>query len=607
MSLINLNQLNIIDSVSITPDGSIPVAVQFGDNLWSGNYPGGILVSKGDTSERFSSPTDGYIRYNTDLSEFEGFTNSAWRPIGQLTQDGSASFPMRSFISDETTGSFLISSGNYGIASSGDLRVQVTPTQLIAIDTFSVDSTVSGSATTSKIVSSNTETGSLIWADGADKAFIRYNHATDVFEISGSNPDLSFFIDNATNIMTIESPLNIGGPMSFDSSFGPSAVADAIFTATGGFNFILDDDDDDTTSIFKIQKHAAVDTGFEINQLGEVQAGDGSDSDPAYTFDSSPTTGFYLRTNLFTALAATFEGNDKLYITNLTSTFFNDLRIADGTEALPGLAFSGDSDSGMFRPGDDIIAFSTDGTERFRIDNSGVTIAVPTLFPDGSEGAPSISFSADTDTGIFRSDTDEIGFSADATTRFSISPTALTATVPIVAPVGSAGAPSYTFAGDTVTGIYHSASNEVSISTDSTQRVEVSNAATTINNSLIYEGGLFAGSGVCDMETTTTQIAALLANQTDTAIAAPLTYTGTTFDAVIVDYLVQRDVGSSVGTLYIVNDGTDVSITDTSANVNNTGITFTATITANLVEVKYTSTAGNGATMKYVIRRWGII
>lgn len=258
MSLINLNQINVIDSVSITPDGSVPIAVQFGDNLWSGNYKKGMLVPKGDTSERFATPDDGYLRYNTDLAEFEGFTNSDWRPTGQLTIDGDNTDPSRSFVSDPTTGSYLISAGNYGITAGGSVAIQISVTD------------------------------------------------------------------------------------------------------------------------------------------------------------------------------------------------------------------------------------------------------------------------------------------------------------------------------------------------------------TTIKNDLIVEDSIFAGSGINDMETTATQVTSLLANQTDTVIAAPLTYDGTTYQAVIVDYLVQRDVGSAVGILYIVNDGTDVSITDTSVSVNNTDITFTATITTGTVEVKYTSTVGNDATMKYVVRRWGI-
>ena len=296
---------------------------------------------------------------------------------------------------------------------------------------------------------------------------------------------------------------------------------------------------------------------------------------------------------------------DKIYVTNLTTTVFNDLRIADGTELLPGIAFSGDSDSGMWRPGDDIIAFSTNGIERLRIDNSGVSLAVPVLFANGAEGAPSISFASDTDTGIYRVGEDDIGFSTDGTNRLSISSTAVTATIPIVAPAGAEALPSITL-GDTDTGLFRSGSKEVSISTTGTQRVEVTDTATTVTNDLVVEGSVSYGSGIGDMETTATQLVALLASQTDTAIADPLTYTGSDFEGVIVDYLVIRDVGSSVGTLYIVNDGADVSITDSSASVNNTGITFTATITVGEVEVKYTSTAGNGAQMKYVARRWGI-
>ncbi len=311
MSLINLNQLNIIDSISITPDGSVPIAIQFGDNIWSGNYAGGMLVPTGITADRFATPSTGYFRYNTDLFEFEGFTNSDWRPTGQLTQDGDDTDPSRSFVSDTTTGSYLVSSGTYGITANGSA----------------------------------------------------------VIEISATN-----------------------------------------------------------------------------------------------------------------------------------TTIDNNLRIADGTEALPSLAFSSDSD----------------------------------------------------------------------------------------------------------TGIYSSGVNAISITTNETQRVEISDTNTSIKNQLVFEGNMFAGPGVGDMETTTTQTVTLLANQTDTVIAAPLTYDGATYDAVMVDYLVQRDVGSAIGTLRIVNDGTLVSLADTNTSVNSTGITFTATITTGTVEVKYTSTAGNDATMKYVVRRWGI-
>ena len=45
--------------------------------------------------------------------------------------------------------------------------------------------------------------------------------------------------------------------------------------------------------------------------------------------------------------------------------------IPDGTAALPGLAVSGDPNTGIFSPGADTIAASTGGSERARIDSSG--------------------------------------------------------------------------------------------------------------------------------------------------------------------------------------------------------------------------------------------
>jgi hypothetical protein len=42
-----------------------------------------------------------------------------------------------------------------------------------------------------------------------------------------------------------------------------------------------------------------------------------------------------------------------------------------GTEELPGISFDGDPDTGIYRPGANQVAISTNGTERLRIDSSG--------------------------------------------------------------------------------------------------------------------------------------------------------------------------------------------------------------------------------------------
>jgi len=72
-----------------------------------------LMVPQGTTAERPGSPTDGYIRYNTDLGTFEGYSNSQWSGIGGgnpwITKAGSytALNNDRIFV-DTTSGAFNI-------------------------------------------------------------------------------------------------------------------------------------------------------------------------------------------------------------------------------------------------------------------------------------------------------------------------------------------------------------------------------------------------------------------------------------------------------------------------------------------------------------------
>lgn len=40
-----------------------------------------MLVPKGTTAQRPSTPITGHVRYNTDANEFEAYQNSAWRKV----------------------------------------------------------------------------------------------------------------------------------------------------------------------------------------------------------------------------------------------------------------------------------------------------------------------------------------------------------------------------------------------------------------------------------------------------------------------------------------------------------------------------------------------
>jgi hypothetical protein len=94
----------------------------------------------------------------------------------------------------------------------------------------------------------------------------------------------------------------------------------------------------------------------------------------------------------------------------------------------------------------------------FQLDGEWSNIA----FENGSAAAPSIYFKdSGTDTGIYSPGTDQVGISAGGTSRFEVSTTATTSTLPVVHPLGAVGTPSITFTGDLNTGIYSPAADTI--------------------------------------------------------------------------------------------------------------------------------------------------
>lgn len=67
----------------------------------------------------------------------------------------------------------------------------------------------------------------------------------------------------------------------------------------------------------------------------------------------------------------------------------------DGSAAAPSIAFTADTDTGFYRYGNNAISVTQGGSETFRFNNGQL------LGPDGSGAAPAFSFKNDTDTGIW--------------------------------------------------------------------------------------------------------------------------------------------------------------------------------------------------------------
>ena len=100
------------------------------------------------------------------------------------------------------------------------------------------------------------------------------------------------------------------------------------------------------------------------------------------------------------------------------------------------------------------------------------------LGPNGTAGAPTYSFASDTDLGMFRIGADNLRFTVGGTTRFHIVSTAFESTVVGFLPNGSNTAPSYSFSSDTDSGMYFEASSGVAIAHDGQRIMSIRQALT---------------------------------------------------------------------------------------------------------------------------------
>lgn len=115
-----------------------------------------------------------------------------------------------------------------------------------------------------------------------------------------------------------------------------------------------------------------------------------------------------------------------------------DITLDDGTAASPSLHFTNDPDTGIYRPAANTLGISTSGVQRMYVDENGITTVGAGGTFDGSVHAangnannPSLSFTSDQDTGFFRHQPNEIGIALGGTQYATLTSTTFSIT-PVV-------------------------------------------------------------------------------------------------------------------------------------------------------------------------------
>lgn len=152
---------------------------------------------------------------------------------------------------------------------------------------------------------------------------------------------------------------------------------------------------------------------------------------------------------------------------------------ADGTELAPSFSFTSDTNTGMFLAAVDTIGFSAGGTTRMSLSTTAATFAVAMRNVDGAQATPSYTFTNDPDTGMFSYAADGLGFAAGGSTRMYITSSGVFSQTDFRSGFGTAADPAFTFTSDNNTGMFRSGVDELGLATGGTARLTLSTTAAT--------------------------------------------------------------------------------------------------------------------------------
>ena len=125
-----------------------------------------------------------------------------------------------------------------------------------------------------------------------------------------------------------------------------------------------------------------------------------------------------------------------------------------GTAALPSITFTGDTNTGIYHPNPDQLTCVANGATIFSAYASRIESHTEHRFQDGTAGAPGINFVSDTDTGIYRGGANRLDVALGGVDTVTFSSSSISSVVKYLAPDGSDSLPAISFASATAIGLY---------------------------------------------------------------------------------------------------------------------------------------------------------
>lgn len=219
---------------------------------------------------------------------------------------------------------------------------------------------------------------------------------------------------------------------------------------------------------------------------GPIRAQNGSASAPSFSFEGDVNTGLYRSATADVLRVAAGGSQVANFGTAGFSVVSGVLKVPDGDASNPTYSFSSDDDTGFYYGGTNTIYVSNGGTLAAVFDPGYFQHTGRFFGGNGSAAAPTYGFGTDQDIGIYRSGTDGVGIASNGTAVSVFdSPNGglfMQGSSKIYNTAGSAGTPSYSFNGDSDTGVYRVSPNTVGIAGGGVSIAEFTGASSTFKS-----------------------------------------------------------------------------------------------------------------------------
>lgn len=190
----------------------------------------------------------------------------------------------------------------------------------------------------------------------------------------------------------------------------------------------------------------------------------------------------------------------------------------DGSATSPSITFTNDTSCGMYHSAPGHTNLTAGGSEVIDMTNADMTILKPLSvtgpikLTSGTLGAPAYTFAADTNSGMYQAFTNELDFAVDGTQVASMTSTGmsvlqpLTLSTKVLAAGGTVSTPSYTFTANTNSGMYQSAVNQIDFAAGGVQVANMTNASMSVLQPLTLSTPLTIANGGTSATTQPTAI-----------------------------------------------------------------------------------------------------